>query len=78
MVNFIPIKGQVIPWHNNFQYNPMKFQSSTEAVRFKPTHETTIAELNKVSIRETPQHYHPNYPLRISLPEYFNIPSFKD
>lgn len=56
----------------------MKFQSSTEAVRFKPTHETTIAELNKVSIRETPQHYHPNYPLRISLPEYFNIPSFKD
>lgn len=41
-------------------------------------HETTIAEQNKVSIKELTKNMNPSTPFRIYLPDFFNIPSFED
>ncbi len=38
----------------------------------------TIAEFNKVSIRTTEPAYKFDKPVRIILPEFFNVPSFTD
>lgn len=37
----------------------------------------TLAELN-LSTKNRPQVYHPLHPVRVHLPEYFNIPKFQD
>lgn len=46
----------------------MKNNSKSELVKFKPTNETTIAELNKVSIKESKSNLNTQAPLRIRLP----------
>lgn len=48
--------------------NIMKNNSKSELVKFKPTNETTIAELNKVSIKESKNNLNTQAPLRIRLP----------
>ncbi len=38
----------------------------------------TLAEINKVSVKLSEYKFHVNKPVRIVLPEYFNIPKFED
>lgn len=47
-------------------------------LRYPPTNETTIAEYNKVSLKGGKNYYNLESPLRVKLPEYFNLPAFVD
>jgi hypothetical protein len=38
----------------------------------------TLAEINRVSARSRPPRLSPSCPLRITLPDFFNIPRFQD
>lgn len=45
---------------------------------FSLTQNKTLAELNHLSTRSTTHPYHPSLPLRVVLPDYFNVPRFTD
>jgi hypothetical protein len=45
---------------------------------FTLTQNKTLAELNHLSTRNATNLYHPSHPLRVALPDYFNIPRFID
>ena len=51
---------------------------ANETIRHRNIQDTTIAEFNKVSIKDTQKHLSTNVPFRIALPEFFNIPCFED
>lgn len=57
---------------------PLYKPSIPDINKYQTTNETTIAEYNKVSFKPIKNFYQSTSPIRAKLPEYFNLPAFKD
>lgn len=58
--------------------NPSSLKRAASQPHFIPTINKTIAEINHPSSRIQPPKYNSTRPIRVQLPEYFNIPKFID
>jgi hypothetical protein len=58
--------------------NSPKSNKNRKYEKFRLSNDLTLAEFNKVSLKDKRHTYSITKPYRIHLPEYFNIPEFKD